>query len=325
MFALVLLAAYDASASGSYGTSIATPTFRYSYVENVRKAFVDSKQAAAYMKAHDRALKVAFLGFQAKAERAIADAKKRGTPIGAYDLLLPAVRLHKPEDVATIDRKAYPLNLVLVAGTERANATFEITATRPWTASQVKALTAALVNATTAAPNHEDFEERTQREAKLVDAAGFEKPSAAVHVEDRFALYVGTVSEVQAKHRAALVATLTKKLEALRPAIQQRLNAADSASQLAIADFKPIKPVIDQHPQQLPGAFHPWGPLFSDDLVRAREDVGDVSVILMIAPQGKFRWDEVSRRLNTTLRDSGVVDAHAAAVQAEIDRLGRHR
>jgi len=318
---LVMFVAAPTAASGAYGNSIATSTFRYSYVENSRKSFVDSEQAAEYMKDKDRDLKVRFLGFQAKADKALADARKRGTPIGAYDPLLPSVRATKPGDVVKISRKAFPLNLVLDISSENADAYFEITATRPWSASQHKALTATLKKLSSTPPSNEYSDERTAREAKLLETAAFDKPVAATLVEDRFALYVGTVSDVQAKHRAAVLGKLQVRLDALAVKLRASFAANDLMTRLQVQDLEVIKPVIEAHPQKLPGAFHPWGPLAGKELVRAREDVGDVSVILMVAPRGKFDWDKVAAPLNGLLTGIGVVDPHAVLVQAEAGRL----
>ena len=74
-FAAVLPISTEANASGSYSNSILSPSFRYTFVENTRKSFVSDEQGQEYMAEHDRDLKVRFLGFQARAEKAIAEAK----------------------------------------------------------------------------------------------------------------------------------------------------------------------------------------------------------------------------------------------------------
>ena len=310
-----------ANASGSYGNSLASPSFRYTYVENVRKMFADPEQGDSYMASHDRELKLRFLGFQATAEKAIADARKAGTPVGPYDPFLPAVRLRKPADIAKIDRKAYPLNLVLDVSDDRAKAGFEVTATKPWTAAQITSLSAALRRIAKPVPSSDDSEDRTKREQARLDAAAFVAPIAVTHVDDRFGLYVGTVTEVAAKDRARLVAALQAKLDKLVPGVRTSLAATQVTTRLGVTALDPVKALIDKHPQKLPGAFHPWGPLVSGDLVRMSVSMGTVDAILMIAASGKYDWGKLSAEMTTILRDAGAADAHRDLIEQEADRL----
>jgi len=323
--ASVCLLAAEAQASSGYGNSLASPSFRYVYVENVRKAFVDAEQSRSYMASHDRELKLRFLEFQTSAEKAIADARKAGTPVGSYDLFLPAVRLQKPADVTKIDRKAYPLNLVLDVSDDKAQAHFEVTATKPWTSAQMTSLTTALRKIATSAPNDNQSEERTKREKAMLDAAAFAVPIAVTHVDDRFALYVGTVTEVASKDRAGLLAALQAKLDKLVPSLRTNLAMKDVTTRLGVTALNPVKKPIDNHPQKLPGAFHPWGPLVSGDLVRMNLAMGNVDVILMIAPKGKYDWGKTSAAMTTILRDAGIADAHRDLIEQEANRLGGER
>lgn len=310
-----------AEASGAYGNSLASPSFRYSYVENVRKMFVDEDQSREYMASHDRDLKLRFLGFQARAEKAIADARKAGTPVGPYDLFLPAVRLRKPADVTKLDRKAFPLNLVLEVSDDRATASFELTATRPWTPAQITSLTTTLGKIARPAAVTDDSKDRAKRDQALLDAAAFVSPIAVTHVDDRFGLYVGTVTEVASKDRARVVAALQATLDKLVPGVRTSIAAKEVNTRLGVTALRPVKELIDKHPQKLPGAFHPWGPLVGGDLVRMSVSMGNVDAILMIAPTGKYDWGKLSAELTTILRDAGVADAHRDLVEKEADRL----
>ena len=176
----VLVGAAEARASGNYSTSLLSLSFRYTFAEHTRKDFVSAEQGEEYMAEHDRDLKVRFLAFQREAQRLIADAQKSGTPVGAYDLLLPAVRLPKAGLSSKLAKAAYPLNLVLDVSTESADAKFEITATRPWTAAQLTSLARALKAISSTPPNNEYSDERTDFHHANVFRAGAEVVQAPI-------------------------------------------------------------------------------------------------------------------------------------------------
>lgn len=287
-------------ASSGYSTSIATPSFRYSFSLRSRKIFRDEQQREQYMKQHDRRAKAHFLAFEAKAAAAIAAAKKRGTPIGAYDLFLETVHFVEPAEIKTYDRDEYPLNVVLVASTDEAEILFEVTATRPWTPKQLAQLTSALARIAKPAPPDPD-PERAQREQALVDAADFQAPVAATHIDERFGLYVGTTTEIAKKHRPRVLARLQATLDKLVPKVRARLAAKNVPAPLRPDVLAPIKPLVDAHPQKLPRAFHPWGPAVSGNLVRKTRDLGRVAVILMVAPTAKQTWQDIAPALQTIL------------------------
>lgn len=320
ILAAMVLASTPAHASGSYGNSLLSPSFRFTYVENVRKSFVDGDQSRAYMEEHDRDLKVRFLGFQARAEKVIAAARKAGTPIAAYDVLVPAVRLPKPALISKLDKKAYPLNLVLDASTEHATVRFELTATRPWTLAQLTSLTASLKALSSKPSSSEYSDERTEREQKLIDAAAFVGPVAVTHVDANFGLYVGTTSEVAGAEKARVLAPLQALLDKLVPLLREKFSKADAAAQLHLVELAAIGPEVEKHPQKLPGAFHPWGPLVGGSLIRINEQLGGASVILMVSPVGKYEWKTVHPVMTAWLQE-GLADPHRALIEGEAERL----
>lgn len=302
--ACVLFVATEAHTSSAYGNSIASTSFRYTFNEHVRKAFVNGEQARAYMKDKDQRMKARFLTFQAKAEKAV---KQSGLPVAPYDLFLPAVRPGKAADVAKIDKKAYPLNLVIDVGSEGADELFEITLKKPVTAAQVAALKSVLKSTV----KTRDVEGDPQA---LIDAARFEVPVAVTHIDERFGLYVGTTTEVPVGERERVLASLRAALDALLPKVRERFAAADVASKLQVEGLQAMKPVDAK-------TFNPWGPLASGEYVRVREDMGHVSAILMVAPSGKWEWDKVYPGANEILQSAAVVDEHRALIESENDRL----
>ena len=319
-FAAVLSISTEANASGSYSNSILSPSFRYTFVENTRKSFVSDEQGQEYMAEHDRDLKVRFLGFQARAEKAIAEAKRAGTPLGPYDLLLPAVRLPKAGQVGKLDKKAYPLNLVLDVSTDDASARFELTATRPWTAAQLTSLTTALKALSHKRPNNEYSDERTKREQALIDGAGFVVPLAVTHVEASFGLYVGTTIEVAGAEKGRVLKPLQALLDKLVPLLRAKFSQPDAAAQLQLAGLGAVGAAVEKHPQGLPGAFHPWGPLVSGELIRIEVSLGGASAILMISPVGAYEWPKVHPVMSAWLEE-GLVDPHRALIESEAERL----
>lgn len=316
----VLLFSTESEASGSYGNSLLSPSFRFTYVENTRKIFESADQGDDYMKDQDRDLKVRFLGFRAKAEKLISDARKAGTPLSSYDLLLPAVRPPKPGQLGKINKAAYPLNLVLDVSTEEANARFEITATRPWTAAQLSSLTAALKKLSSKPSSNEMSDERTTREQALIDGAAFVGPVAVTHVDAKFGIYVGTTSEVAGADKARVLAPLQAMLDKLVPLLRAKFSQADAAPQLHLPELAAVGPEVEKHPQGLPGAFHPWGPLVSGSLIRINSELGAANAILMVSPEGKYEWKDVHPVMSTWL-DEGLVDPHRTLIETEAERL----
>lgn len=315
-----LFASTSVFASGSYSNELLSPSFRFTYAERVRYSFEDGESSRSFMEEHDRELKVRFLGFQARAEKVIAAARKAGTPVAEYDLLLPAVRLPKPAELVKLDKKVYPLNLVLDVSTEEANARFELTATKPWTVAQLTSLTASLKALSSTPSSNEYSEERTAREKKLVDGAGFVRPVAVTHVDERFGLYVGTTSEVAGAQKARILARLQALLDKLVPLLKAKFSSPDAATQLHLRALAAVGPEVEKHPQGLPGAFHPWGPLISGSLVRIDRPVGSANVILMLSPGGKYEWGNVYPVMTAWLEE-GLVDPHRALIESEAERL----
>lgn len=314
--ASVLLLSTEAHTSSAYGNSIATASFRYTFHEHVRKAFIDSEQAREYMKRHDTEMKARFLTFQPKAEKAV---KHSGLPIGEYDLFLPAIALEKDSDVTKIDKKAFPLNLVVKLGSEHADELIEVTVTKPITAAQLASFKSVMKSAIKVNGNIANEEE-------LVAAAKFDVPIAATHIDEKFGLYVGTVTEVVPSSRAHVQAAMQAMLDKMLPKVREAFAAPDIASRMKLPQLLPVKPAVDRHPQGLPRAFHPWGPLAGGELVRMREDLGQVSAMIMIAPGEKYEWGDVHPVLGSILQNAGAAqDEHHKRIEAEADRLGRER
>jgi hypothetical protein len=314
VFTSVLFVATEAHTSGGYGNSIATSSYCYTFIEHVRKSFSSGEQSRAYMKEHDRRMKTRFITFQAKAERAV---KKSGLPVAPYDLFLPAVHLAKPSDVSKIDKKAYPLNLVIDLGHGEADERFEITLTKPITAAQLAALKSALKSAVKIRDVEDDGTgEREAKEQALIDAAKFEVPVAVTQIDEGFGLYVGTTTEVPAAERERVVASLQATLDKLLPKVRESFAAPDIAKRLNVEGLQPLttRGIVPQ-------TFNPWGPLSSGDYVRNRNDMGRVSAILMVAPVGKHEYANVYPALETILNDAGAIDAHRTLIEDESERL----
>jgi hypothetical protein len=312
-FASVLLVAAEAHTSSGYGNSIATSSFRYTYNEHVRKSFISGDQSREYMARHDRNMKARFLAFQAKADRAV---KKSGLPIAPYDLSLPAVRLGKPKDVSKIDKKAYPLNLVVDLGNEDADELFEVTVTNPVSAAQLTSLKSALKTAVKVRVVDDDTGEREAKENEQIAAAKFEVPVAVTHIDEGFGLYVGTTTEVPIGERERVLASLRTILERLLPNVRARFAAADVMTLLHVEGLQAMTTKSIE-----PKKFNPWGPLSSGEYARVRSDMGAVSVILMIAPTGTWKWDDVYAPLDQILQSAGVVDEHRTLIESESERL----
>jgi hypothetical protein len=321
---VVGLTAFVAHASGSYSGSFLSPSFKYGYAQTIRKSFIDDDSAHGYFESEDRAAKIDFLGFQPKVERAIGEAKKRGTPVAPFDLLLPAVVLKQAMDVAKIDKAAYPLNLVLdVSSDEDARERIEVTATAPWTAAQLTSLTATLKKLVAVkGAHHESSDEKDAAEKARIAAAGFETPVAATHIDELFGLYVGTTVSVMAADKARVLGLLQAQLAKAVPVVRARFTEADPHLKLNLpAPLNPVKVPVEKHPQGLPGAFHPHGPLVSGSLVRINTDLGSVVGILMISPApAKYDWSKVHPVLSEWL-EAALEDKHRALVEREAERL----
>lgn len=314
--ASVLLVATEAHTSGSYSNSIATSSYCYTFNEHVRKSFVSGEQSRAYMKDHDRRMKSRFLTFQAKAEKAV---KRSGLPIAPYDMSLPGVKLGKASDVSKIAKKAYPLNLVIDLGNEHADELFEITLTKPVSAAQVAALKSALKQSVKIREVEDDGTgAQEEKEQALIDAAKFEVPIAVTQIDERFALYVGTTTEVPAPERERVLASLRATLERLLPKLRETFAAPDVMTRLSVEGLQPMTtrptPVETK-------TFNPWGPLESGGYARVSTSLGRVSAILMIAPVGKFEWGKVYPVMETILSDAGAVDEHRTLIETESERL----
>jgi hypothetical protein len=314
-------AAPPARASGSARVNLLSASFRYVFAENSRKIFAGGDQAADYYASIEREVKLRFLRFQPAAEKALADAQRAGTPIGPHDLLLPEVALKRTEDVAAIAADAFPLNLVLEVGGEDASERFVITAARRLTAQQVRSLSATLKALADKPPPGPPDTSDDDALAK----AGFVAPFAVTHVDERFAVYFGVTTEVAAADAARMQAALRPTLDKLVIALREALSKPDVATQLHMKGLRPIEPVIKKHAQGLPGAFHPWGPLFGGSMVRIRRDVGAASAILMLAPTDKpdsLDWPKVHPVMSSFM-EPVLADAHHARIEAEAERLLR--
>src|SRR5690606_16050456 len=134
------------------------------------------------------------------------------------------------------------------------------TATRPWTPAQLSSLAAALGKV--AAGNPRDAGAAA---LERVEDAGFEAV-AVTHLDPTFGIYVGTTTQVAKQHRARVAARLQAHLDKIVPAIRARMTAPDVPALLKT--LPPIEPVVAAHPNKLPGAFHPWGPLRGSGLER---------------------------------------------------------
>jgi hypothetical protein len=314
LFACLILVSAEARTSSGYGNSIVTSTYRYTFNEHVRKSFVDGDQRRDYMKRHDRSMKWRFLKFEKKAASAV---KKSGLPIAPYDLSLPAVTLGKTSYVSRIAKKAYPLNLVIDLGNEDADELFEVTLQRPITAEQLVALRSALKSAVKVRDTEEDDGALDDRRQALVDAAQFEAPVAVTHIDARFALYVGTTTQVAAAERERVLASLRPLLDKLLSKLNEKFAPVDLATSVFFVEGlqdMTTRSVEAKH-------FNPWGPLSSEDYARARMDLGQVSAILMIAPTGKWQWDTVAPALDEILHGTGALDDHRKLIESESERL----
>jgi hypothetical protein len=294
--ASIALAATEARTSGSYSNSFLSASFKYSYQQNVRKIFADAESSSSYFEEHDRETKARFVDMQPKLEKAIKAAK-----IGAYDPFLPAV---SATDVAKL--KVFPVNVSLrISSGMAAEEHVEVTLTQAMNLSSLAATLKGIA--------------KKARADVDVPAAMFDKPPlAATHIDDLFGLYVGTTAEVMAQDRAKLLENFQARIDRMLPALKKRF--ATPGNLMLEKPLMTLKPVVDKHPQGLPRAFHPWGPLVSGELIRMTVEMGSsVDAILMIAPE-KYDWAKVHPVMREWLVEA-IGDPHLAKVTAEIERL----
>src|SRR5688572_8727095 len=301
-FIAAMLGAAEAHTSGSYGNTFISASCKYSYQQTVRKMFADSDSSSRYYDRYDKEQKARFVDMQPKLERAVADARKSGAPIAAsFDLFLPAVSLKSAKQVDKLGKALFPVNLRIdISSNDSAEEHLEITAAAPLSAAQVSALAAAAKQAAASA--------RSDGES----AVAFEKsPTAVTHVDALFALYIGTTSDVLATDRARVTALLQAQLDKILPSVRARFADPKAASAaVGVDELDVVKPHIDKHPQGLPGAFHPWGPLSSARLARVNVDMGStVNAILMVSPPEKHDWGALWRPLDEWLT-AACADAH---------------
>jgi hypothetical protein len=145
-------------------------------------------------------------------------------------------------------------------------------------------------------------------------------PLAVTHVEASFGLYVGTTIEVAGADKARVLKPLQALLDKLVPLLRAKFSTPDAAAQLKLAGLGAVGAAVDKHPQGLPGAFHPWGPLVSGSLIRIEVSLGGASAILMISPVGAYEWTKVHPVMSAWLEE-GLVDPHRALIEREAERL----
>ena len=127
-------------------------------------------------------------------------------------------------------------------------------------------------------------------------------------------------SEVAGADKARVLAPLQALLDKLVPLLRAKFSQPDAAAQLHLPELGALGPVVEKHPQGLPGAFHPWGPLISGSLIRINHAVGGANAIVMVSPVGKYEWKDVHPVMSTWL-DEGLTDPHRALIEGEAERL----
>ena len=182
-------------------------------------------------------------------------------------------------------------------------------------------MTATLKKIVTVKSNPAYSDERTAREKKLVTDAGFTRPLAATLVSDTYAIYVATLTEVQAKHRDALVAKLQKRLDTVASAVQAELESKGAATRLDTTGLVPIKPLNAtwSEPADIVGELT-IGSHGDGNVVRAVVYTGGVQIMLFVAPKKPFVEDKVYDKL-AKLLEGITADEHITAIEEEDYRL----
>lgn len=295
--------------SGGYGNSFVSQSCKYTYTRTYRKVFSSDGQAKEYIDENDRETKDRYLRFRASVDKAIAAAKGQGMPILPYDPFQPAIAA---KHAALVKREAYPLNLFLdVSHFDGATERIEVTVKSPPKGEQLAGLTQKLKKLTAV--------ERKDDEAPR-DVSGFVAPVAVTHIGERLGIYVGMVAESDEPDVWRKI--FQARLDRVRPLLEKRL--AEDESQLT-APIGPLQPVLDAQKRPVTLVFNPWGPLLSGPFARVRNDLGIVSVIVMVAPQGQYDWKKFWPVIDGWL-DTALADPHRELVEREAERvLGAER